>query len=460
MEMNTKSSMSESSTSMKKDSTKTKLAKKYKPYPAYVDSGVEWLGEIPKGWHREKIKYLSIVKRGASPRPIDDPVYFDDDGDYSWVRISDVTESDRYLFRTEQRLSSRGASLSVKLEPGALFLSIAASVGKPMIARIKCCIHDGFVYFPMLKENVEYLFYLFSSAGIFDGLGEWGTQLNLNTDSIGNITIPIPGRDNQAKIVAFLDRQTAKIDALLGKYQRLLELLAEKRSALITRAVTKGLDPEAPMVDSGVEWLGEIPKGWHREKIKYLSIVKRGASPRPIDDPVYFDDDGDYSWVRIFDVTESDRYLFRTEQRLSSRGASLSVKLEPGALFLSIAASVGKPMIARIKCCIHDGFVYFPMLKENVEYLFYLFSSAGIFDGLGEWGTQLNLNTDSIGNITIPIPGRDNQAKIAAFLDRETAKIDALVAKVERAVELLKEYRVALISAAVTGKIDLREELV
>ena len=130
----------------------------FKQYPSYKNSGVEWLGDVPSHWDVKKIKRLSPVKRGASPRPIIDLKYFDDNGEYAWVRISDVTRCNGYLFDTEQKLSELGASHSVKLEPESMFLSIAATVGKPCITKIKTCIHDGFVYFPKLKKHKVLLF--------------------------------------------------------------------------------------------------------------------------------------------------------------------------------------------------------------------------------------------------------------------------------------------------------------
>jgi type I restriction enzyme S subunit len=212
------------------------------------------------------------------------------------------------------------------------------------------------------------------------------------------------------------------------------------------------------MKDSGTEWLGEIPAHWDVRKVKRLCLVRRGASPRPIEDPIYFDDHGEYAWVRIADVTASEGYLERTAQRLSELGKSKSVALEPGELFVSIAATVGKPIITNIKCCIHDGFVYFVGLRENREYLYYLFSCGEPYKGLGKLGTQLNLNTDTIGDIYLPRPSLAEQEAIVLFLHAETAKLDALIAKIGDAIDRLKELRAALISAAVTGKIDVREE--
>ena len=177
---------------------------KYRAYKEYKDSGEEWLGLVPTHWDVIQIKHLSCVKRGASPRPIDDPKYFDDEGEYAWTRIADATASDVYLTQAPQRLSKLGSSLSVKLEPGSLFLSIAGTVGKPCITGIKACIHDGFVYFPELKIPSKFLFYVFAGEQAYKGLGKFGTQLNLNTDTVGGIKIGCADNTELEKIVQFL----------------------------------------------------------------------------------------------------------------------------------------------------------------------------------------------------------------------------------------------------------------
>jgi type I restriction enzyme S subunit len=265
-----------------------------------------------------------------------------------------------------------------------------------------------------------------------------------------------PTLPEQRTIAAFLDHETGKIDALVAEQEKLIGLLKEKRQAVISHAVTKGLDPNARMKDSGVEWLGEVPEGWKVVSIKFLSPVQRGASPRPIDDPKYFDDDGEYAWVRIADVTASNGLLTDTTQRLSELGSSLSVKLDKGSLFLSIAGSVGKPCITGMKACIHDGFVYFPRLEIDQQWLYRIFEASICYGGLGKMGTQLNLNTDTVGSIRIAVPPPQELDAILVFLDCETTKIDALIEEAQHAIELMKERRTAMISAAVTGKIDVR----
>jgi len=410
----------------------------YKRYEMYKDSEVEWIGEIPEHWKYVQIKHLTRVKRGASPRPIDDPVYFDDGGCYSWVRISDVTKSRDYLTETTQRMSEIGANLSVKLKPDSLFISICATVGKPCITKIDCCIHDGFVYFPDFNGDQKFLFYVFKSEEPYKGLGKLGTQLNLNTDAIGSIYIAYPAFEEQVVIRKFLDHKTSEIDSLIADKEELIKKLEEYKQSIITEAVTKGLNPDVKMKDS---------------QIKHLTRVKRGASPRPIDDPKYFDSEGRYSWVRISDVTSAGDYLEKTTQKLSAFGANLSVKLNPGTLFISICATVGKPCITNIDCCIHDGFVYFPDYKGDYKFVFYIFKSGEPYKGLGKFGTQLNLNTDTIGSIFIPCPPKEEQMNIRDFLDVKTLEIDLLIEDIQESVNNLIEYRQSLIYEAITGKI-------
>ena len=282
-------------------------------------------------------------------------------------------------------------------------------------------------------------------------------QPGLAVERILNLSLPVPPFDEQAAIVRYLDEADEHIRRAASAKERLIELLTEQRQAIIHRAVTRGLAPNVPLKDSGVEWLGKVPEHWDVRRVKSLSQVKRGASPRPIDDPKYFDDDGEYAWVRISDVTASNRYLKKTTQRLSEIGQALSVKLEPGHLFLSIAGSVGKPIITGIKCCIHDGFVYFPYFNGNVEFLYRILSTDGPFARLGKMGTQLNLNTETVGNIYLGWPPIDEQAAIVRHLDKATADIDAGIANAERQIEMLEKYRARLIADVVTGRVDVRD---
>ena len=433
--------------------------RRFRPYSEYRNSGVEWLGEIPAHWKIERLKYLATLNDEALAESTDPnfEMAYVDIGNVD--AVAGITGTDTIVFEKAPSRARRVVrSGDVIVSTVRTYLRAITAIEAPESNLI---VSTGFAVIRPQQLESSFASYALRAPHFVERVVANSVGVSypaINTSSLACFPIVYPTIDEQRAIATFLDRETAKIDGLVARKERLVELLQEKRTALITRAVTRGLDPNVPMKDSGVEWLGKIPAHWEVKKLNRLCLVRRGASPRPIDDPVYFDDKGEYAWVRIADVTASEKHLEITTQRLSELGKSKSVSLEPGELFLSIAATVGKPIITRIKCCIHDGFVYFVGLHENREYLFYLFSCGEVYKGLGKLGTQLNLNTDTIGNIHVPLPQPAEQRAIVQFVDHEAAKIDALIAKVHQAIGHLKEFRTALISAAVTGKIDVRKE--
>ena len=312
---------------------------------------------------------------------------------------------------------------------------------------------------PGKKVNPLFLFYSLQGSFLVSLIQELKGGMgvpHLFQDDIKRFPLALPPLDEQRQIAEYLDRETGKIDELIAKQEQLVATLTERRQVLIAEAVTRGLDSKARLIDSGVEWIGEMPAHWSLQQLKRLSQVKRGASPRPIDDPKYFDEDGEWAWVRIADASSSNGRLTETSQTLSALGSSLSVRLEPGSLFVSIAGTVGMPCITLIRACIHDGFVYFPGLNFSKDLLFRIFEAGRCYAGLGKLGTQLNLNTDTIGSIQIPVPPTNEQDAIVEYLHHQTLRIDRLVSKSQLVAETLRERRAALISAAVTGKIDVR----
>lgn len=435
--------------------TRTKLKARMSAV-AMKESGVQWLGEIPAHWDVKPVYALTLAtdKRDPSQKPYTE---------FRYIDVSSISSELNQISAFEELMGydAPTRARNVVFEGDTIFATVRPYLRN--IALIPIELHDSICstgYCVLRPERIKlkscYLFYSCISAGFVASVEvhQQGVSYPAVSDRVvRRQVIPLPPLHEQRAIASYLDRETAKIDSLIGETEALNALLSEKRVALISQAVTKGLDAGAEMKESGVEWLGEIPTHWEAIRVKLLSSVRRGASPRPIDDPIYFDDEGEYAWVRIADVTASARYLTRTTQRLSDTGKAKSVPLEPGELFLSIAGSVGKPIITHIKCCIHDGFVCFERLTEDREFLYYVFLSGELYKGLGKLGTQLNLNTETVGNISVPVPPLAEQRAIAKYLDRETARIDALIKKNDELIALLREKRTALISAAVTGKI-------
>ena len=421
-------------------------------YESYKDSGVEWLGEIPSHW--ESFPLFVQAKISSITNHIDKEllsVYLD----RGVVRFSDVDEK-----RTN--VTSLDLSKYQLVRKGNLVLNNQqAWRGSVGVSSYEGIVSPAYLILELSnKFDPHYANYLFRNGSMVShyliaSKGVGTIQRNLYWGNLRRTPIFIPPLSEQQKIAQFLDEKTAKINQAVDLAEKQIALLKEHKQILIQNAVTRGLNPDVPLKDSGVEWIGQVPEHWEILSIKRLSQVKRGASPRPIDNPKYFDNDGEYAWVRISDVTASNMYLLETTQKLSNLGKSYSVPLMPGSLFLSIAGSVGKPIITKIKVCIHDGFVYFPEYKQNTKFLYYIFYSEQPYIGLGKMGTQLNLNTDTVGAIKIPIPPLCEQQKIADYLDTQTAKIDQAIALKTAHIEKLKEYKSVLINDVVTGKVQV-----
>lgn len=435
-----------------------------KRYEAYKDSGVEWIGEIPAHWEVKKIQRLTNVKRGASPRPIDDPKYFDENGEFAWVRIADLTASERYLENTLQKLSDLGASLSVKRYPGDFFLSIAGTVGKPIITKIKCCIHDGFVWFPNLNLDAEFLYYIFSTGLPYKGLGKMGTQLNLNTETVAAISIPFPQSEEIGTIISFLDRKTSQIDSLVEKKKRLIELLKEEKTAVINQAVTKGIDPNVKMKDSGVEWLGEIPEHWEVKKLGYIGKCQNGIS-------ISAESFGSgFPFLSYGDVYKNFSLPTSVSGLVESNDAERNqYSVKSGDVFFTRTSETSEE-IGLASTCFYDipdatfaGFlIRFRPDKEILDChfsKFYFRSQLHRFYFVKEMNlvTRASLSQGLLKRLPVLLPPLTEQIIIGEAIDKKIDKIDSTISKIEKEIELLQEYRTALISEVVTGKVRVGE---
>ena len=430
-----------------------------KHYSQMKDSGIEWIGEIPEEWDVKQLKRDTPILRGASPRPIDDPKYFDERGEYGWVRISDVTASDTFLETTQQKLSVLGSNLSVKLFPKDLFLSIAGSVGKPCITAIPCCIHDGFVYFPRLSMNQKFLFYIFKIGLCFQGLGKLGTQLNLNTETVGSIGIPFPTTNEQKQIALFLDKKTKIIDDEITKNQNLIKLLQEKKQSVINHVVTKGLDDTVPMKDSGIESIGEIPEEWTTIKLKNITdFIKDGTHnppPRIEKGKLLLSSEHiskgflDYKYRPAF-ISENDFQELQKYCKIKRFDILLTI----------IGANIGKSISVNSDIDFHvqrSLAILRPSKNILSKYLHYLIQSNFFQKFLltnTNTSAQGGIYLNSLKNIPIVFTLNDEEQKqIVSFLDKKTTKIDSLISKIQLQISKLQEFRESLISSAVTGKI-------
>lgn len=424
-------------------------------YKSYKESGVEWLGEVPEHWQVKRIKDITLVKRGASPRPIDDPVYFDEHGEYSWVRIADLTASERYLLNTKEKLSTLGASLSVKRYPGNFFLSIAGTVGKPIITKIKCCIHDGFVWFPGLKINPEFLYYIFSTGLPYQGLGKLGTQLNLNTEIVGLISIPIPPPLEIERIVKNIDTKTAEIDRQIDLLSQKAAHYGKLKQSLINETVTRGLDKSVPMKDSGVEWIGEVPEHWEVRRINDIAIQNKTKNSNLAEKNLL-----SLSYGRII------RKDFNTSFGLLPESFETYQVVNKGTIILRLtdlqndqrSLRVGLASERGIITSAYLGLVFNRSINSNFAYyLLHVYDLAKVFYWFGG-GLRSTMRFDDIKVIPFIIPPVDEQEAIAKYLDEKTAQIDRIVTAINTQIDKLKDLRKVLINNLVTGKIKVVNE--
>jgi len=436
---------------------------KHKPYPKYKDSGVEWLGDVPEHWGYAKLKWIARLYSGGTPDKTNQDYW--SDGTIPWLNsgaVNDeyITEPSEYI--TEDAYQNSSAKWIPK---DALVLALAGQgKTKGMIAQLgikTTCNQSMAAIVPNVGFSPRYLFWWITrNYNNLRNLAGGDARDGLNLEMIGSIPCPLLLLSEQQAIAAFLDHKTAQIDDLIDKNQELVKRLREKRTAMVSHSVTKGLDPKAKMKPSGVEWLGDVPEHWGYAKLKWIARLYSGGTPDKTNQDYW--SDGTIPWLNsgaVNDeyITEPSEYI--TEDAYQNSSAKWIPK---DALVLALAGQgKTKGMIAQLgikTTCNQSMAAIVPNVGFSPRYLFWWITrNYNNLRNLAGGDARDGLNLEMIGSIPCPLLLLSEQQAIATLLDRETDKLDALIAKVETAIEKLKEYRSALISAAVTGKIDVRE---
>lgn len=409
-------------------------------YPEYKYSGADWLGDVPAKWEVVAYKRLVDIQNGADHKAVQQ-----DDGYPVYGSGGVFTYASEFLFEGEAVLLGRKGTINKPLYVDGAFWTVDTMYW----AKIRDGINGRFAYYA--ATTIPFAYYKTNTA-----------VPSMTQTALGEHRVPRPPLGEQRAIAAFLDRETAKIDAAVAAQERLIALLAEKRAATISHAVTKGFDPEAPMKDSGIEWLGQIPAHWPVQKIGW----KLDANPRygvlvPDDDP-----DG-VPMLRIKDltaeVTDSDS-LMKISAELSDQYPNTVV--EEGDLLLSVVGTIGSTRIVGPELAGVNLSRAIARLRPSdavyTPYLRWIFESLPFtqYVDLTCVGTaQRVLNMDDLSALRFAFPAIEEQRRISEALDRAVVKFDDLINRARQAVGLLKERRSALISAAVTGKIDVRGEV-
>lgn len=435
-------------------------------YPEYKDSGVEWLGEVPGDWRVVPLKHIVRFVSGGTPSKENEEYW---NGNIPWASAKDL-KSD-ILWDTEDHLTEhaieRGAATLLEA-PAVLIVvrgMILARTFPVSLTLTPMAINQDLKgILTDLEASPEFIaWYLRGTADEslrrLDEAGH-GTKA-LRMDAWASLSVSLPSLPDQTTIVAFLDRETAKVDALVAEQERLIELLKEKRQAVISHAVTKGLNSQAPLKDSGIEWLGEVPEHWKVGSLKrFWSVIDcKHITAEFIDEGIPLASIREVQ-SRFVDLsaakqTTNKYYDILIEEGRDPRAGDLIVSRNATVGEVAQVADWHPPFAMGQDVCL--------LRKQSPNYcsdfLQSVFRSKIASEQLALCmigSTFKRVNVEEIRSLTIPMPPAAEQESIAAFLGVETVKIDTLITEAQHAIGLLKEHRSALISAAVTGKIDVR----
>ena len=423
-------------------------------YPAYKDSGVEWMGEVPAHWNVAPVGMYYEIRNGF-PFSADN---FSPEGapEHRLIRIRDILGNDSPLYTDES------CPVQCIVENGDILIGMDGDFniaswaeGKAKLNQRVCAIRGS-----SFSWDRFFFYGIGAPLKIINDLTFATTVKHLASSQVLKTRFPIPPETEVDNIARFLEHETARIDALIEKKTRFIDLLREKRQALITHAVTKGLDPTVKMKDSGVEWLGEVPEHWEMVPLKYVTpSLTVGIVVNPSD---YVADEG-LPFLYGGDIGEGVIFA-ESARRISPEHSQRNAKTRLNAGDL-VTVRVGAPGVTAVvppEC--EGGNCASVMLirrgEFNSDWLCYTMNSRVVryqVEVVQYGAAQEQFNISHAVDFLIPVPPVEEQSQIASVLNQEGRRVDALLSKTECSIELLKERRSALITAAVTGQIDLRE---
>lgn len=434
---------------------------KYEKYAEYKESGFEWADKLPAHWNSVHLKWISTIYAGGTPSKTIESYW--QNGTVPWINSGAVNqtyivEPSTYITKTAYENSS------AKWIPKKALVMALAGQGKTkgMVAQLGIDTTCNQSMGAIIPNDLSYARYLFwwitSNYQNIRNMAGGDLRDGLNLEHLGDMNCPLPTYEETQKIANFLDHETAKIDSLIAKQEKLIELLKEKRQAVISHAVTKGLNPHVTMKDSGVEWLGEVPEHWEIPKLLHITTrIGDGLHSTPL-----YQEGTGYYFINGNNLVDGKIFIGETAKEVpESEFIKHQVSLDKTTVLLSINGTIGKvaqfndePVIlgksaSYINCCRE--------LLPNFLMNYLTSSQAKNYYDLEVTGTTIyNLSLNSIRNMKVPLPPIDEQKNIILFIAEQYSKYDRLIQSSEKQNQLLKERRTALISSAVTGKIDVR----
>jgi type I restriction enzyme, S subunit len=427
------------------------LTKAHPRYPKYKPTNIDWIGDIPDGWEGWNIRWGAQVYSGWTPEK--EKLTYWENGTIPWinsgmVNAGFITEPSALI--TEEAFENSSAKW---ISEWSLVMALAwQGKTKWMVAQLwirTTCNQSMAAIVPRSPKMSRYLFWwLTSNYQNIRNMWGWDNRDWLNLEMVKSIRFPIPAASEMGNIISYLDEKTALIDEAIAKKQHQIELLSEHRTALINNAITKGLDPNAEMKDSGTPWIGMIPKGWEVKKMKYV-VSNKNQKTAFSGNMFSIAMENIESWTGKYLSTEGEK-VFETDMNSFEKGDVLFGKLRPYLAKAYKAESDG--------LCVGEFLVLRPSDKITQDFLFYRTISSDFI-------TQVNNSTFGakmpradwgfIGNLAIGIPSIEEQKKIVDFLEKEITYIEAMKEKIQHSIDLLQEYKTSLISHVVSGKIKV-----
>ena len=436
----------------------------YKPYPAYRDSGVEWIGDVPKDWEVKPIKIVATYNDDVLPDSMaaDTPI--------NYVDISAVSYADG-IGSTEVMLFGNAPSRARrKAKAGDVVISTVRTYLKAVAAvdesHADCVYSTGFAVLRARDGRIEpnFLKWLALNELFIQSVESHSEGLSypaINAPELVNLKTVIPSFHDQALIASTLDRETKRIDSLIAKKTKFIELLKEKRQALITHAVTKGLDPNVKMKPSGVDLIGDVPAHWAIKRLKHLleSPLKYGANESGDDTS-----ENGPRYIRITDLDEFGNLRGNSVKRLPSDIAQPYMLIDGDILFARSGATVGKTYRYKSEhgpACFAGYLIRgrFDAAQVIPDFVALVVRSYYYWDYIQRTAIQAtieNVGAERYGEFPLPVPTVNEQVEIVNAMNTAMARLDTLTAKSQHSIDLLKERRSAFITASVTGQIDLR----
>ncbi len=431
---------------------------RFERYSGYKDSGVDWLGAIPKKWGAERLKFVVNINTNSLPENTNGNFEFD------YVDISSISYENG-IENTEHFTFANAPSRARRLaKNGDTVISTVRTYLKAIDLitsdKSKFVFSTGFAVLTPRKNVIPSFLLHFVRSKSFTKQVELASKgmsyPAINSTDLSCLSIFLPPLPEQTAIANFLDEKTTKIDTAIAQKEEMISLLKERKKILIQHAITKGLDPDAKMKNSGVDWIGEIPKHWQVKSLKYCTKIFRGKfTHRPRNDSRLYD--GKYPFFQTGDVARAGKFLSEYRQTLNDSGLRVSTLIPKGTIVITIAANIGDVAILDIDACFPDSIVGFAPMDILERDFFYnsLVVMKKQFMNSTIKNTQMNLNVDRIGVNSIAIPPLAEQSTIVDFIETKSTKIETSITLQQQQITKLKEYKSILIDNAVTGKIKV-----